>query len=128
LYDKTGRTDDKAREEAEALRAAVAAAEDRHRREVMLLGTEHGKLVQVERMKPRLKAPGTQRFNLKYEKLLSILLQFCFQIQLAPLKHGNAYAALRRQLAAAERRVADLEPALEAAEAGAYSRPFFSST
>jgi hypothetical protein len=51
-------------------------AEDRHRRELMLLGTEH----------------------------------------------GNAYAALRCTLAAAERRVADMEPALEASEVRCRSR------
>ena len=79
MYDaarnESGR-DDKARSEVDALRLAVAHAEDRHRRELMLLGTEH----------------------------------------------GNAYAALRRSLAAAERRVADLEPALEASETRCRSR------
>ena len=29
-------------------------------------------------MKPMLKAPGTKRLKLKYDQLLSILLQFCF--------------------------------------------------
>lgn len=60
----------------DALRLAMTHIEDRHRRELMLLGTEH----------------------------------------------GNAYAALRRTLAAAERRVADIEPALEAAEVRSRSR------
>ena len=68
--------DDKARCDVDALRLAVAHAEDRHRRELMLLGTEH----------------------------------------------GNAYASLRRSLAAAERRVSDLEPALEASEVRCRSR------
>ena len=56
--------------EAEALREATRAAERRHRRELALLGAEH----------------------------------------------GNAHASLRRSLADAERRVADLEPALERSE------------
>jgi len=33
-------------------------------------------------MKPTLKAPGTKRLKVKYDKLLSILLQCCFQIDL----------------------------------------------
>ena len=47
-----------------------------------------GRAVQVGPITPMLKAPGTKRFKLKYEKLLSILLQFCFQHQLAPLDQG----------------------------------------
>ena len=56
--------------EADALRLAVKHAEDRHRRELMLLGVEH----------------------------------------------GNAHASLRRSLADAERRWADLAPRLDRAE------------
>ena len=56
--------------EADALRLAVKHAEDRHRRELTLLGTEH----------------------------------------------GNAHASLRRSLADAERRWADLAPRLDRAE------------
>ena len=37
---------------------------------------------------PALKAPGTQRLKLKYDELHSILLQFCFRFQLAPLNQG----------------------------------------
>jgi regulator of replication initiation timing len=62
--------DSQARAEADALRMSVQHAEDRHRRELMLLGTEH----------------------------------------------GNAYAALRKSVAAAEKRCADLESQVEAAE------------
>jgi hypothetical protein len=40
-------------------------------------------------MKPTLKVSGTKRLKLKDDKLLSTLLQFCFQIQLAPLQHGH---------------------------------------
>ena len=47
----------------------------------------HGKAVQVEPMKPKLKPPGTKRLKLKCDSL-TILLQFCFQFQLAPLRHG----------------------------------------
>ena len=37
---------------------------------------------------PNLKAPGTNRLKLKYDKLPSILLQICFQFQLALLQQG----------------------------------------
>jgi hypothetical protein len=47
-----------------------------------------GEAVQVEPIKPTLKAPGTQRLKLKYDDMLSILLEFCSQIQLAPLQLG----------------------------------------
>jgi hypothetical protein len=40
-------------------------------------------------MKPTLKAPRIKRLKLKYDKLLSILLQFCFRIQLVPLHQGQ---------------------------------------
>jgi hypothetical protein len=50
-------------------------------------------------MKPKSKPPGTQRLILKHNELLSILnqliyfasilLQFCFQVQVAPLHHGD---------------------------------------
>jgi len=40
-------------------------------------------------MKPTLKAPGTKHLRLKYDTL-SILLQCCFQLQLAPLHQGPA--------------------------------------
>ena len=40
-------------------------------------------------MKPTLTAPRTKRLKLKYDKLLTILLQFCFQLQLAPLQQGG---------------------------------------
>jgi hypothetical protein len=40
-------------------------------------------------MKPTLKAPGTKRLKLKYDELLSVLLEFCFHIQLAPLHDGG---------------------------------------
>jgi chromosome segregation ATPase len=62
--------DSQARAEADALRMSVQHAEDRHRRELMLLGTEH----------------------------------------------GNAYAALRKSVAAAEKRCVDLETQVEAGE------------
>ena len=49
----------------------------------------HGRAVQLDPMKPTVKAPGTKRLRLKYDRLLSILPQICFQIQLAPLHHGG---------------------------------------
>jgi hypothetical protein len=45
--------------------------------------------VQVDPINPALKAPGINHLKLKYDELLSILLQFYFQIQLAPLHHGQ---------------------------------------
>jgi hypothetical protein len=39
-------------------------------------------------MKSKLKPRATKRLKLKSDKSLSILLQFCFQIQLAPVCHG----------------------------------------
>jgi len=52
-------------------------------------GPLQGEAMQVDPMKPTLKAPGTKRLKLKYDKLLSILLQFCFQFKLAPLQRGH---------------------------------------
>jgi hypothetical protein len=48
-----------------------------------------GRALQVDLMKPISKAPSNQRLKLKYDKMLSILLQFCFQFQLA-LPHPGA--------------------------------------
>jgi hypothetical protein len=48
-----------------------------------------GGAVQVDPVKPTSKAPGAKRLKLKYHKLPSMLLQFCFQIQLAPLHIGT---------------------------------------
>jgi hypothetical protein len=42
--------------------------------------------VQVDPIKPTLKAPGTKRLKLNYNERLSILLKKCFQIQLASLQ------------------------------------------
>jgi len=50
--------------------------------------------VQVDPIKPKLTPPGTKLLKLKYDELLSILLQFCCQFQLAPLQHGRVLARL----------------------------------
>jgi hypothetical protein len=47
-----------------------------------------GRAEQVDPIKPTLKAPGTKHLKLKYVKLLSLLLQFRFQFQLAPVHLG----------------------------------------
>ena len=47
-----------------------------------------GMAVQVDPVKPVWKAPGTKRLKLKHAELLLILLQFCFQFQLAPLQQA----------------------------------------
>jgi hypothetical protein len=46
-------------------------------------------------MKPTLNAPGTKRFKKANDKLLSVLLQCCFQVQVAAvhLGDGAGYAA-----------------------------------
>ena len=49
--------------------------------------------MQVDPLKLTLKAPGTERLKLKYDELLSILLQFCFQLQLVPLHRGDSARA-----------------------------------
>ena len=49
-----------------------------------------GWAVQVDPMKPTLKGPGTNRSKPRYDEQLSILLQFCFQIQLVPLHQGGS--------------------------------------
>jgi len=52
----------------------------------------HGRAVQVDPIKPTLKAPGTKRLKLKYDKLLS---NFAFKFQLAPLQHDAVPEWLR---------------------------------
>jgi len=54
-----------------------------------VLRYDRGRAVQVDPIKPTLKAPGTKRLKLKYDKSLPNLLRFCFQIQLAPLHRGR---------------------------------------
>jgi hypothetical protein len=51
--------------------------------------------VQVEPLNPTLKAPRIKGLKLKCDKLLSILLKFCFQNQLAPLDSGDLTGSLR---------------------------------
>ena len=54
-----------------------------------------GRAVQVDPIKPTLKAPGTKRLKLKYDKLLQMLLKFCFRFQLASLQRGGGDGARR---------------------------------
>jgi len=63
--------------------AATPGGVFRHRHQ------RRGRAVQVGPLKPTLKAPGTKLLKLKLDKLLSILTQFCFQIQLALLHRGS---------------------------------------
>ena len=53
--------------------------------------------VQLGPMKPTLRAPGTERLKLNYDKLLSNLLQICFQIQLAPLHDGRGHRVSQKR-------------------------------
>ena len=50
--------------------------------------------MQIEPMKPKLKAPRTKRLKLRYDDLLSNLLRLCFQIQVAPVHEGAGRALL----------------------------------
>ena len=54
--------------------------------------------MQVDPIKPKSKAPGAKRLKLKHDKLLTILLQFCLQLQSAPLHRGAHARGLRRAL------------------------------
>jgi hypothetical protein len=49
----------------------------------------NGRAVQVDPIKPKLKAPGTKRLKLKCDNLL-VINKCCFQIKLAPLHNGIA--------------------------------------
>ena len=53
-----------------------------------------GEAVQLDPINPTLKSPGTRRLKLKCDKLLSILLQFCFQNQLLPLHLGIVWTRI----------------------------------
>ena len=61
---------------------------------VLRIGIDPGKAVQADPVKPKLNPPGTKRLKLKYNELLWILLQFCFQFQLAPLHPGLSLAVV----------------------------------
>jgi len=73
-----------------------------------MLRDSHGKAVQVDPVKPTLKAHGTKFLKLNFAR---IGFKLCFQIQLAPLHHARATKLLSKHSAA-----------------GAYTRPLFSST
>jgi hypothetical protein len=71
-------------------------------------------------MKPMFKGPGAKRLKLEYDKSLSILLQFSFQIQLEPLRRGGGgrRSSRRRRTRRAYRRravqVVPIKPTLKA--------------
>jgi len=60
-----------------------------------------GRAVQVTPIKTVLKVPGAKQLKLKHDKLLAILLQFCFRNQLAPLQRGRRGQAADRDGAGA---------------------------
>jgi len=71
---------------------AHLAPEEQHRRERHERRENRqaqGGAVQVELIKLTLQAPGTKRLKLNYDRLLSILLQFCFQFEVVPLHQGR---------------------------------------
>jgi hypothetical protein len=96
-----------------------------------------GEAVQLDPIRRTLKAPGTKRLKLKCDKMLSILLQFCFQFQLAPLHLGHCalpLAAHKKWVGALEEEFfaqgdaeRDADMPVSALMAGAYTRPLLSS-
>jgi len=78
-----------------------------------------GKAVQVDPIKPTLKAAGTKRLKLKYD---GTAFKFCFQFQFAPLHIGRPPPFAESASASQE------DMSLEGIQAWAYTRPLFSST
>jgi hypothetical protein len=84
---------DMPREALESRRYSVAETLEDIKARIAKIGVAtagHGKAVQIDPVKPTSKPPGTKRLKLKCDRLLSILPQFCFQNQIAPLQHGGA--------------------------------------
>jgi hypothetical protein len=79
--------------------------------------------VHVDPIKPTLKTPGTKRLTLKYNRLLSILLQFCFNfafkfnlrryMKVERESATSERAAIAEGIAAAEAAVTELEAEAE---------------
>ena len=98
--------------------AATASAMHPHQRRLPIHSSagehHHGKAVQVDPMKATVQAPGSKRMRLTCHKSLSsfaFTFKFCFQFQLAPLRHGEQRIKLhgngvRRMHSAAGRRCA----------------------
>jgi hypothetical protein len=83
--------------------------------------------VQVDPMKPTLKPPGTKRLKLKCDILL---LASGFKLNLRRYSEADGIAAARRLCPALDAVLPPpvVLPDFTAAEAGAYTRPLFSST
>ena len=87
---------------------------------------EHRRAVQIDPIKPTLKAPGTKRLKLNYDEPLS---NFAFKFNLR--RHNTAMqwsfetAAIFAHIDAFVQRCKDL---VEVCEAGAYTPPLFGST
>jgi len=56
---------------------------------------QRGRGVQVDPMKPTLKAPGYERLKLRCDDLA---FKFCFRFQLPPLQRGGDHAAAQARL------------------------------
>ena len=90
----------------------------------------HGRAVQVDPIKPKLKAPGTKRLKLKRDEPLS---NFAFKINLRRYTMDvTAGLAARSGLELSDRilpiAVVHLVPPPDGYEAGTYTRSLFSST
>ena len=92
-------------------------------REASAFLEEHGWAVQVQvdLMKSTLKAPGTKRLKLKYDGPLSF---FAFEFNLRCYTTGTAAAFAPRSARAPSTSASGRR----SRQAGAYTRPFFSST
>jgi len=69
-----------------SLTTKISAAADVH----VADGVPNGRAVQVDPIKPTLKAPGTKRLKVKHYKLLS---SFAFKFKLRRYRMGRNYAA-----------------------------------
>ena len=78
-----------------------------------------GRVVQLDPIKPTLKAPGTERLKLQYEELLS---NFGFKFNL------RRFPVVNNMLTAIKRKKSKDTMILSAVVAGAYTRPLLSST
>ncbi len=86
---------------------------------------QRGKAVQVDPIKPTLKAPGTKRLKLKYDKLLS---SFAFDFNLRRYNVTFDFSVKTHWQPIESQRLQLWASRFGKSEAGAYTRPLFGST